>query len=127
MENKELLDKLLQTLTLADVEQLASEKWKREAPRQIDLNNPPREPYVFKEYPKTVYHHDSGHVMLVQSKKQEADALKEGFVSRPAVEKFDYTKIRNGRALSLQESEAERERQERGNIQQVELVSRESA
>jgi len=120
-------ERLLQGLTLADVEELARDKWKHEAPKQIDLNNPPKEPYRFQEYPKAVYNHDNGHVMLVHSRKQEADAGKEGFVSKPAIDKFDYTKIRNGRAMSLEESAAERERQERGSIQQVELVSRESA
>ena len=120
-------ERLLQGLTLADVEELARDKWKHEAPKQIDLNNPPKEPYRFQPYPKMLYNHDNGHVMLVHSQKHEAAALKEGFVAKPAIEKYDYTKIRNGRAMSIQESEAERDRQERGNIQQVELVSRESA
>ena len=125
--DSQVKERLLQGLTLADVEELAREKWKHEAPKQIDLNNPPKEPYRFQPYPKMLYNHDNGHVMLVHSQKQEAAALKEGFVAKPAIEKYDYTKIRNGRAMSIQESEAERDRQERGNIQQVELVSRESA
>ena len=125
--DSQVKERLLQGLTLADVEELARDKWKNEAPKQIDLNNPPKEPYRFQPYPKMLYNHDNGHVMLVHSQKQEAAALKEGFVAKPAIEKYDYTKIRNGRAMSIQESEAERDRQERGNIQQVELVSRESA
>lgn len=121
-------EKLLQGLTLADVEELVRDKWKNEAPKEIDLNRPPKVPYVYREFPKLLYQHENGHVITVHDKKQEAEALKEGFKHKAAIDKFDYSKIRNGRALTLAESEAERERAERGNVMPVEIVAqRESA
>lgn len=63
----------------------------------FDLNNPPKDPYPHQAFPKTVYHHGNGGVKVVQSAEELAAAEKEGWKLK-ASSKFDYSRIRNGRA-----------------------------
>lgn len=121
MDKQELKDALLRNLTLADVEELVQEKWKHEAPREIDLNRPPVAPYVYREFPKLLYNHENGRVVEVNDAKSEARELKSGFRNEPS-DRYDYTMIRNGKAPTLAEASAERDRQERAGVMQVEVV-----
>jgi hypothetical protein len=62
----------------------------------IDINNPPHKRYVHQEFPKMVYHHESGQTLTVQDEKQLKLALKKGFETKPAADR-DYSKTnRNG-------------------------------
>lgn len=52
--------------------------------KTIDLNNPPKEPYIFQKFPKMVYDLEAstpGHVVtrVVRSEDELADALADGF------------------------------------------------
>jgi len=63
--------------------------------RVIDLNNPPRMPYQFREFPKLVYHHESGRVLEVSDRVQLQAALNRGFDEKPAPTR-DYSQIHGG-------------------------------
>lgn len=53
------------------------------APREFDLNNPPRVPYRFQEYPKMLYHHEDRVSRVVQNKAQEDGLVGLGYVREP--------------------------------------------
>ena len=68
-----------------------------------DINNPPKVPYnphdPKNEFPKLLYHHDTGRVLRIEAgpeaEKQQKAALKRGFVLQPSP-KYDYSKINRG-------------------------------
>jgi hypothetical protein len=64
-----------------------------------DINNPPKRPYKHQEYPKTMYHHESGRVITIpageDAPKLEAAAKKKGFKNEPSPS-HDYSHIRGG-------------------------------
>jgi len=64
---------------------------------EIDLNKPPRTPYVFKEFPKTVYHHGNGRVHTVANEKELKAAQRAGFETKPSAD-YDYSKTVKGLA-----------------------------
>lgn len=71
-----------------------------EAETVTDINNPPHNrhynPFDPKnEFPKMLYHHESGHVLTVASKMQEKAALIKGFQAKPAADR-DYSKVKHG-------------------------------
>lgn len=47
--------------------------------KEFDLNNPPKEPYRFQEFPKLVYDHDELKHKVVRNPKEEKAALAEGW------------------------------------------------
>jgi hypothetical protein len=51
--------------------------------REFDLNKPPQERYVYREFPKVLYHHDSRIHTTVHNKEQERIKLNDGFVTEP--------------------------------------------
>lgn len=61
-----------------------------------DINNPPRRPYSpsdpKNEFPKVLYHHESGRVLTVQNDKEQKAAHKRGFELKPSPA-HDYSKI----------------------------------
>ncbi len=65
----------------------------------VDINNPPRKNYnphdPKNEFPKMLYHHESGHVLVVKSAKEERLATARGFQLKPAPGR-DYSKVRSG-------------------------------
>ncbi len=65
-------------------------------PEISDINNPPRKNYnphaPENQFPKVVYHHESGRVLTVASQKELAAALKRGFDLKPSP-KHDYSKV----------------------------------
>jgi len=61
----------------------------------IDLSKPVGPPYVFREYPKMVYHHTSGHVLEVANAAEEKAAVARGFKSKPAADR-DYSQTKAG-------------------------------
>jgi hypothetical protein len=46
--------------------------------KEFDLNNPPRLPYRFQEYPKVVYDHDGRQNFIVRNREEEKEALESG-------------------------------------------------
>jgi hypothetical protein len=46
--------------------------------KEFDLNNPPRLPYRFQEYPKTVYDHEGRRSFIVRNREDEKEALESG-------------------------------------------------
>ncbi len=68
-------------------------------PHVIDINNPPKVPYKFQEFPTTVYHHKTGHVKKVFNADELQAAKKRGFKSEPSPD-HDYSHIQNGRAAT---------------------------
>ena len=65
-----------------------------------DLNNPPHKNYnpraVENQYPKMLYNHDSGKVLIVNSEKEEQLAIKKhGFQLKPDPGR-DYSRARAG-------------------------------
>jgi hypothetical protein len=63
----------------------------------VDINNPkiPRAPY--QEFPKTVYHHKTGHVLTVKDEDELKAQKKRGFKTEPSPN-HDYSQIQHGRA-----------------------------
>jgi hypothetical protein len=61
-----------------------------------DINNPPRRPYnphdPKNEFPKVLYHHETGRVLTVQNGKEQKAAHKRGFELKPSPA-HDYSKI----------------------------------
>jgi hypothetical protein len=61
-----------------------------------DINNPPHKNYnphdPKNEYPKMLYHHESGRVLQVASEKEQKAALKRGFDLKPSPN-HDYSKV----------------------------------
>lgn len=75
----------------------------------VDINNPPTKRYVHQEFPKLVYHHESGHVLEVKDDRQYVAAAKRGFHDRPAADR-DYSKVRSGMVAPLKQDGPEREK-----------------
>lgn len=75
---------------MSDVSQLSPEEIERmreivlaadgqKQPAIIDINNPPRVPYVHQEFPRMVYHHKDQKTLIVKNEKELAEAEKHGF------------------------------------------------
>lgn len=62
----------------------------------VDINNPPTKRYAHQEFPKLVYHHESGHVLRIEAgpdaEKQLKLAQKKGYDTKPAPDR-DYSKM----------------------------------
>lgn len=63
----------------------------------LDINNPPKEPYIHQAFPKTVYHHGNGGVKAVVNAEELSAAEKDGWKMKPSP-KFDYSRVRGGKA-----------------------------
>jgi hypothetical protein len=67
--------------------------------REIDLNKPVIVPYRHKEFPRMIYHHDSGHTLEIaagpNADKELKAALKKGFQLKPAPGR-DYSQVKRG-------------------------------
>ena len=79
----------------------------------IDINNPKTPRYGTgqnpkREYPRIVYHHDTGHILQVSTKGQHEAAKNRGFVDQPS-DKFDYHGVRSGMKAPVKEVGPERE------------------
>jgi hypothetical protein len=68
----------------------------------VDINNPPQKRYVHQEFPKMVYHHDSGHVLEVKTTAELKAALKKGFNEKPAPDR-DYHLAKAGRVAPMKQ------------------------
>jgi hypothetical protein len=64
-------------------------------PNVVDINNPPKIRVPYMEFPKMMYHHDSGKVLTVADQKQEKAAFKHGFQLQPSPT-HDYSNIKHG-------------------------------
>lgn len=51
--------------------------------QEFDLNNPPKQPYRFQEFPKLVYDHETRAHKAVHSKEQERLAIEQGYQLEP--------------------------------------------
>lgn len=49
----------------------------------FDLNNPPKKPYVYNEFPRMVFHHEKGLHKVVKHAEELAAALKAGWKKEP--------------------------------------------
>lgn len=61
-------------------------------PKEFDINNPPRAPYVHQDFPRVVYHHKKRVHKTVQNEEELAEAVKLGFQKEgfpPVVEQPD--------------------------------------
>lgn len=67
-----------------------------------DVNNPPKQPYKYQEFPKMLYRED-GAVSTVHDEKEERVARKQGFSSEIS-HQHDYSEIRNGQAKPHEEA-----------------------
>lgn len=83
VEKAALLDELLKTVPVG---------------REIDLGKPVIVPYRVGDprnnWPRMVYHHESGHVLKVKDEKELKAAAKRGFQEQPSPD-HDYSKVRN--------------------------------
>lgn len=66
----------------------------------VDINNPPQKRYIHQEFPKMVYHHESGHMLEVKSAIELKLALKRGFNEKPASDR-DYHLAKPGRVAPM--------------------------
>jgi hypothetical protein len=77
-----------------------------------DINNPPRKNYnpfdPQNEFPKMLYHHESGRVLKVASEKEQKAALKRGFELKPSPN-HDYSKVSRAGIAAPASSEPKRE------------------
>jgi hypothetical protein len=82
-------------------------------PPITDINNPPHVNYnphdPKNEFPKMLYHHESGRVLNVANEKEQKAALKRGFDLKPSPH-HDYSKVsRAGIAAPAEHSEKREE------------------
>lgn len=77
-----------------------------------DINNPPRKNYnpfdPKNEFPKMVYHHETGRVLNVADAKEQKAALKRGFKLEPSPG-HDYSKVSRAGIASKASNEPKRE------------------
>ena len=77
-----------------------------------DINNPPRKNYnphdPKNEFPKMLYHHETGRVLNVANEKEQKAALKRGFDLRPSPD-HDYSKVSRAGIAAKASSEPKRE------------------
>jgi hypothetical protein len=77
-----------------------------------DINNPPRRPYnpqdPKNEFPKMLYHHESGRVLAVQNEKEQKAAHKRGFELKPSPD-HDYSKITRAGVAAVADHAPKRE------------------
>ena len=52
--------------------------------KEFDLNNPPKQPYVYQPFPRVVYHHAKGTHRKVHSQAEFEAALEAGWSKTPA-------------------------------------------
>lgn len=57
--------------------------------REFDLNNPPKLPYRFQEFPRLVYHHKTRKHKTVHNAQQLKGAQGQGFVKEPYPSEVD--------------------------------------
>lgn len=69
-----------------------------EQPGVFDYNNPPKVKYEHQAFPKMVYLHKNGEVLVVQDENELKAAKTKGFVDEPSP-KFDYSNVVHGKAL----------------------------
>lgn len=46
---------------------------------EFDLNNPPKVPYVYREFPDTIYHHETRQAKIVHSAEERSKYLAQGW------------------------------------------------
>ena len=67
-----------------------------DGPAITDINNPPRKNYnprdAKNEFPRMLYHHETGRVLKVENEKEQKAALKRGFDLKPSPD-HDYSKV----------------------------------
>lgn len=51
--------------------------------QEFDLNNPPKAPYRFVEFPKAMYHHETAGHRVVQNAQEEAHWAEKGWNTSP--------------------------------------------
>ena len=77
-----------------------------------DINNPPRRPYnphdPKNEFPKVLYHHESGRVLKVENEKEQKAAHKRGFELKPSPA-HDYSKITRAGVAAVADHAPKRE------------------
>jgi len=77
-----------------------------------DINNPPRKNYnphdPANEFPKMLYHHETGRVLNVANEKEQKAALKRGFTLQPSPD-FDYSKVNRAGLAAKASTEPKRE------------------
>lgn len=64
-----------------------------------DINNPPSPRYRYQEFPKLVYHHETGQVLEVVDERQLKAALKHDFQEKPSPG-HDYSNMRGAVAMT---------------------------
>lgn len=65
--------------------------------QELDINNPKTKRYVHQEFPRVVYHHETGHVLEVADEKQLKAAQRRGFKLEPAADR-DYSNLKGSQA-----------------------------
>jgi hypothetical protein len=77
-----------------------------------DINNPPHRNYnphdPKNEYPKMLYHHESGRVLNVTNEKEQKAALKRGFNLKPSPG-HDYSKVNRAGIAAVADHSEKRE------------------
>jgi hypothetical protein len=77
-----------------------------------DINNPPHRNYnphaPENEFPKMLYHHESGRVLNVVNEKEQKAALKRGYDLKPSPD-HDYSKVNRAGVAAKAVSEPKRE------------------
>lgn len=81
-------------------------------PEISDINNPPRRNYnphdAKNEFPKMVYHHESGRVLNVANEKEQKAAFKRGFELKPSPG-HDYSKMSRAGVAAMADHAPKRE------------------
>ena len=83
-----------------------------DGPVITDINNPPHRNYnpqdPKNQYPRMLYHHESGRVLTVQNEKEEKAALKRKFQLTPSPD-HDYSKVNRAGIAAKASNEPKRE------------------
>lgn len=82
------------SMTPAEVErmrQIVAQHDNASKVREFDLNNPPKEPYVYQPFPKMIYHHTARKFKVVHDDEQLTEHLAQGWDKQPFAVEVDAT------------------------------------
>lgn len=111
LQSRQILEALEQEQSMPPVKNSFATDFQQE--NVVDINDPRVPQYgtvknPFREFPKMVYHHETGHVLTVLNPQQYAAAERRGFEDKPSLHR-DYSKVKSGMVAPVAIKGPERE------------------
>ena len=83
MANRQFTDEEVQNMRMAIAQH------ERQGIGEFDINNPPKKPYHFQEFPKTMYFHETGANCIVSAESEQIKMEKAGWSTKPTAPKTE--------------------------------------